>query len=115
MILRTDEWRIFELRRSSFRAREASVAGFSANELESTHVSVQLPQGLVFAMSPPFAVGGDCEASAVVTTLGEGAAAASTLSEGAAAASTLSEVASTLGEVASTLGEVAAAASTTSK
>ena len=105
MILRTDEWRIFELRRSSFRAREASVAGFSANELESTHVSVQLPQGLVFAMSPPFAVGGDCEASAVVTTLGEGAA----------AASTLGEVASTLGEVASTLGEVAAAAPTTLK
>ena len=105
MILRTDEWRHFALRKRSFRAREASGAGFSANELESTHVSVQLPQGLVFAMSPPFAVGGDCEASAVVTTLGEGAA----------AASTLGEVASTLGEVASTLGEVAAAAPTTLK
>ena len=102
MILRTDEWRYFALRKSSFRAREASLAGFSANELESTRVSVQLPLGLVFAMSQPFAVGGEGEASAVVTTLGEGAA----------AAWTLGEVASTLGEVASTLGEVAAAAST---
>ena len=113
MILRTDEWRYFALRKSSFRAREALLAGFSANELESTRVSVQLPLGCVFAMSQPFAIGGEGEASAVAATLGEGAAAASTLSEGAAAASTLSEVASTLGEVASTLGEVAAAASTT--
>ena len=96
MILRTDEWRYFALRNWSFRAREASLAGFSANELESTHVSVQLPLGLVFAMSQPFAVGGEGEASAVVATLGEGSAAASTLSE-----------------VASTLGEVATAVSTT--
>ena len=103
MILRTDEWIYFALRKSSFRAREALLAGFSANELESTRVSVQLPLGCVFAMSQPFAVGGEGEASAVVTTLGEGAA----------AAMTLGEVASTLDEVASTLGEVAAAASTT--
>ena len=109
MILRTDEWRYFALRKSSFRAREALLPGFSANELESTHVSVQLPLGLAFAMSQPFAVGGEGEASAVVTTLGEGAAAALTLGE---VASTLDEVASTLDEVASTLGEVAAAAST---
>jgi len=110
VILRTDEWRYFALRKSSFRAREALLAGFSANELESTRVSVQLPLGCVFAMSQPFAVGGEGEASAVVTTLGEGAAAALTLGE---VASTLDEVASTLDEVASTLGEVAAAASMT--
>ena len=110
MILRTDEWRYFALRKSSFRAREALLAGFSANELESTRVSVQLPLGCVFAMSQPFAVGGEGEASAVVTTLGEGAAAALKLGE---VASTLDEVASTLDEVASTLGEVAAAASMT--
>jgi len=110
VILRTDEWRYFALRKSSLRAREALLAGFSANELESTRVSVQLPLGCVFAMSQPFAVGGEGEASAVVTTLGEGAAAALTLGE---VASTLDEVASTLDEVASTLGEVAAAASMT--
>ena len=73
------------------------------DKLRANCAAVQLPLGLAFAMSQPFAVGGEGEASAVVTTLGEGAA----------AAMTLGEVASTLDEVASTLGEVAAAASTT--
>ena len=49
---------------------------------------MQLPLGLAFAMSQPFAVGGEGEASAVVTTLGEGAAAASTLGEVTTAVST---------------------------
>ena len=82
MTLRTDECRISALKRGFFRAREASaaVSGFSANALESRHVSVQLPLVLVFAMSP-FAVGEEGEVSAVVTTLGEVAAASSTTSK----------------------------------